>query len=155
MTHDHLAICVMVAGAGLVAGGVLFGRRRTRRAASATPAPASDVPAAPLLATPTSERRHDSRRLGTWLTVCVLNTRSGGAPFEGHVIDCGPNGLGLTLLREVRVGHTLSIRAATSPASMPWMRAEVMSCEPLDRGVWRVGCHVDHADPWHALSKRS
>ena len=63
--------------------------------------------------------------------------------------------LAAKVLREIPEGHTISMRAATAPASAPWLRALVKSCQPVDSKVWRVGCAVDHPNPWALLLERA
>ena len=71
-----------------------------------------------------------------------MDLQAGGDLFEGRVVDYDSNGLGLMLFKEVAVGHILSVRPSRAPAQAPWVRAEIRSCQKIEKNVWRVGCHV-------------
>jgi hypothetical protein len=137
-------------GLGLVAG-VWLGKRRlervkAERAPLPTPAQARSEETVPPI-----DRREQSRRSGTWITIFLMDPRSGGDLLEGHVVDFSAAGLGVLLFREIGEGRPVSVRLAHSPDSEPWVRGEVTSCRELDRNVWRVGCHLTDLSLWDKL----
>ena len=139
-----LTLSVVAAGLSLVAGGMWFGRRAERRTA---PRPKDDPfdPDTPLRRsepTPGMGSRKTDRTAGLWTRVSLMDLQTGGPLFEGRVVDYDSNGLGLMLFKEVPVGRILSVRPSRAPARATWVRAEVRSCQQIEKRVWRVGCHV-------------
>jgi hypothetical protein len=142
-----LTVGAAFAGLSLVAGGMWFGRLREHRTA-ARPKRAPFGPQTGRTAAPPagSGKRKADRSAGYWTRVTVMDLQAGGDLFEGRVVDYDANGLGLMLFKDVAVGHTLSVRPSRAPAEAPWVRAEIRSCQQIEKNVWRVGCQVsDHA----------
>jgi hypothetical protein len=139
-----LTLGATFAGLSLVAGGMWFGRLRGHRS-TARPkrAPFDPGTGAPPATPPAgSGQRKADRTAGRWTRVTLMDLQAGGDLFEGRVVDFDSNGLGLMLFKEVAVGHILSVRPSRAPAEAAWVRAEIRSCQQIEKNVWRAGCHV-------------
>jgi hypothetical protein len=141
-------LSVALLGAGLIASGLLVGRRRQRAVSTRRPGVSLQTIAAmadPATVAPANEQREQTRRAGTWTRVTLMESQVGGSLFEGRVIDYDRAGLGLMLFKEVSIGQVLSVRPSRAPAAVPCVQVEVKSCRQVDKAVWRVGCRAKDA----------
>jgi hypothetical protein len=126
----------------------LLARRRERLGRSAKPA--GSVPS-PTLALPGvgDERRSAPRQCSSPIRVLLSDADFQSEPFEGWVVDCSIDGLGVSAVQPVAAGSLLGVRPPY-PADAPWAVVEVRHCQPHERR-WLLGCRFQNTPPWELL----
>lgn len=136
----------IVATLGLALGAVFVLRKRrlNTRMKSATP-PRSNPALRPF-----TEQRRTPRHLVTPVIVRITDPLIKADPIEGLVLNCSPDGLGLSLKQQLTVGKIMQVRVATAPPTTPWVEVEVKQCTPL-ASRWRVGFQFVQPPPQEVL----
>jgi hypothetical protein len=137
----------------LFVGYSFLGRRRQAPARPAKPrekqAPAAP-PRDPFVHGSATERRLALRRTGNPREVLVSDADLTAEPYLAWVVDRSTGGLRLATGEEVAVGKVLSVRALNAPVSIPWVQAEVRSCQ-REEGGWEVGCQFLKTPTWSVM----